>query len=118
MTDTDARGNFISEWFGHRMFPRVVSTAESLEEQRQQKCPFLSAAKGEFQECIKTEAAKGVCTISSRSNGPRQDWVACPYRAFDPQLMRRIVSRLYGFEQDRALHLFPAPVLAVEENQA
>lgn len=117
MTDTGARGNFISEWFGHRMFPRVVSTARSLEEQRQQKCPFLSAAKGGFQECIKPEAAKGVCTISSRSNGPRQDWVVCPYRAFDLPLMRNIVSRLYGFASDRAPHLFPAPTLAVEEKQ-
>jgi hypothetical protein len=111
-----AHGNFVSEWFGHRMYPAVVSTPDSLADQRNQRCPFLSAATGQVTECIKSKAAKGVCTISSVSNGPRQDWVVCPYRAFDLPLMQDVARRLY--ETDATLHLFPAPVLRSSERQA
>ena len=111
-----AHGNFVSEWFGHRMYPAVVSTPDSLSDQRRQRCPFLSAATGQFTECIKSKPARGVCTISSVSNGPRQDWVVCPYRAFDLQLMEDVARRLY--ETSDRLHLVPAPVLRASDRQA
>jgi hypothetical protein len=48
-------------------------------------CPFISAATAVITPCWKQNRT-GVCTISSNSNGPRQDWLACPYRALDMPL--------------------------------
>lgn len=108
-------GNFISEWFGHRMFPTVVSSVSSVADQRNLRCPFLSMATGEVRECIKNQSSKGVCTISSASNGPRQDWVVCPYRAFDRQLMQAVAAQFYGLNVE--FHMFAAPVLASDERR-
>lgn len=105
-------GNFISEWFGHRIYPRVVSSSESLLDQQSQRCPFLSRVKGTDQECVKNVKSKGVCTISSCSNGPRQDWVACPYRVFDPKLIETVAARLYGAHRISAI---AGPRLASDE---
>lgn len=113
----EPQGNYVSEWFGQRMFPVVRSSEQSIETQRRAQCPFLSGVKGAFQECIKADTSKGVCTISSSSNGPRQDWAVCPYRAFDPSLMRRIVSRLYGAAPDATIHTIPAPTLGETARQ-
>ena len=38
----------------------------------------------------------GVCTINNASNGSRQDWLVCPYRALDPNLIDNVVRRLFG----------------------
>lgn len=111
-------GNFISEWFGHRIYPAVVSSEQSLRDQRDKRCPFLSRVKEGPTECIKNEKSKGVCTISSCSNGPRQDWVACPYRAFDPGLLDRVAARCYGASDPARLHTFAAPTVARENVQA
>ncbi len=102
------RGNFVSEWFGHRVHPRVISNPKALEDQKGKRCPFLTDAKGEDTECIKAEASKGVCTISSVSNLARQDWLACPYRAIGPQLLNEAVSRLYALPKSSALVVLPA----------
>lgn len=64
-------GNFVSEWFGHRVYPAIVTTAESVADQQGEVCPFLSRAVSETRKCVKSEAAKGVCTISSMSNARR-----------------------------------------------
>lgn len=106
------RGNYISEWFGHRIYPDVVSSAHSLEDQRARRCPFLSRVREAAQECVKNEKSKGVCTISSCSNGPRQDWVACPYRVFEPTLLDTVSARLYGAPGPSRLHTYAAPTLA------
>lgn len=108
-------GNFISEWFGQRIYPRVVVSAAGLADMRASRCPFLSEVSGEATECIKAENSKGVCTVSSCSNGLRQDWVACPYRVFDPELIELVTSRLYG--QGR-IPSFAGPVLAEAKAQA
>lgn len=68
-------GNFVSEWFGHRVYPNVVSTPEAIADQSEERCPFLSAATSEDRTCIKTLKSKGVCSVSCVSNGPRQDWL-------------------------------------------
>lgn len=99
----DSPGNFVSEWFGHRIYPAVVPSAEALADQRQHRCPFLSRVKGVDQECVKNVKSKGVCTISSCSNGPRQDWVACPYRVFDRRLIETVAGRLYSAEHVEAI---------------
>jgi hypothetical protein len=109
-------GNFISEWFGHRMFPGVVATETSLNDQRRQRCPFLSVSAEEDRECIKSANSKGVCTISTTSNGQRQDWVACPYRVFDPSMIEDIATRLF-LGGAGVTNIYPAPVLEDETKQ-
>lgn len=91
-----APGNFISEWFGHRVYPQVADDPAMLTDQRNQRCPFLSLAIGEEQECVKAPTSKGVCTISSIGNRQRRDWLVCPYRALDQRLLQDCVHRLYS----------------------
>jgi len=109
------RSNFISEWFGHRIYPVVSSSSSSFADQSTRRCPFLSRVKETYQECIKSDAAKGVCTISCCSNGPRQDWVVCPYRVFDPVLIDTVAARLYGGTDPRHIHAFAAPTIARQD---
>jgi hypothetical protein len=91
------------------VFPVVAVTASSLSDQDAQRCPFLSEVTAERQGCVKREKSKGVCTISSTSNGSRQDWLVCPFRALDPSLLRDAAIRLFGHD---APNLVAAPVLA------
>lgn len=97
-------GNFVSEWFGHRVYP-VVSTPESVADQQSERCPFLTDATGEQRKCIKAEAAKGVCTISSISNGSRQDWLVCPYRALNEDLVSNSIRQLFALPQLSLIHI-------------
>ena len=104
-------GNFVSEWFGHRTYPAVVSTPESVADQQAERCPFLTAATSESRQCIKAEAAKGVCTISSLSNGPRQDWLVCPYRALNDDLVSNSIRQLFALPA--ATHPFVTPAVTL-----
>ena len=106
------RANFVAEWFGHRVYPDVAATPDSLADQRAQRCPFLSDATGSDRRCVKLPRSLGVCTISSTSNGPRQDWLVCPYRGLDLGLLRNAASRLFAVPDDDALVLVAASVLA------
>jgi hypothetical protein len=111
-------GNYVSEWFGHRVYPQVVSTAEALADQRSERCPFLSQATGEARRCIKSEASKGICTINSASNRLRQDWLVCPYRGLDPGLIGTAVRRLFQLPATAAPRMLPAANLSkLEERQ-
>ena len=56
-----------------------------------------------------------MCTINNASNSTRQDWLVCPYRALDPDLIETVVRRLFGATPDQPLLVVPAPALA---NQA
>jgi hypothetical protein len=86
----------IAEWFGHRVFPAVSSEGAALSDQRSGRCPFLTETLKVSTPCVKARNSRGVCTISATSNGPRQDWLVCPYRALDDGLLADIVRRLYG----------------------
>jgi hypothetical protein len=105
-------GNYVSEWFGHRVYPQVVSAPEAVADQRNERCPFLSHATGETRRCIKSEASKGICTINSASNLVRQDWLVCPYRGLDPQLIGTAVKRLFALPASSAPRMLPAANLA------
>ena len=104
----EAPGNYVSEWFGHRVYPIVVSTPKSLADQRNERCPFLSHATGTDRACIKSDASKGVCTINSPSNGVRQDWLVCPYRALNPNLVGSAVKRLFSLPNRASPRILPA----------
>lgn len=105
-------GNHVSEWFGYRVFPRVVASARSLDDQRNQRCPFLSTAKATGTTCIKSEASKGVCTVSTSADGTRQDWLVCPYRALDPALLNATIGRLFNFPTGFPTLIIPGVRLA------
>ncbi|HEX3532138.1 MAG TPA: hypothetical protein VH988_34190 [Thermoanaerobaculia bacterium] len=106
-----SEGNFVAEWFGHRVYPSVSADGAALEEQKTGRCPFLTAATREERGCIKSPAALGVCTISSPSNGPRQDWLVCPYRAVEPNLLADVVGHLFGPDDTGQRFIVPAPTL-------
>lgn len=111
-------GNYVSEWFGHRVYPKVVSTPQAVSDQQSERCPFLSQATGEVRRCIKSEAAKGICTINSASNRVRQDWLVCPYRALDPDLVGAAVQRLFALPKTAAPRLLAAANLSKPEERA
>ncbi len=104
----------ISEWFGHRIFPAVSDAPAALRDQKSGRCPFLSQTLGRTSTCIKAENSRGVCTISATSNGPRQDWLVCPYRALDDQLLSRMTRRLYALPEDAIILI--RPVLALNDD--
>lgn len=85
-----------SEWFGNRIFPKVSSETLAMSDQRAGRCPFLTEALKAKTPCVKAPNSLGVCTISAASNGPRQDWLVCPYRALDDGLLADIARRLYS----------------------
>jgi len=102
------RGNYVSEWFGHRVYPTVVARSDSLRDQQAETCPFLSKVTNEERRCIKSAAARGVCTISTATSGKRMDWLVCPYRALDPHMIEDAVRRLFGFPAQQLAFIVPA----------
>ncbi|MEV7201527.1 hypothetical protein [Streptomyces griseoluteus] len=121
---TKANRPHVSEWFGHRVFPVVSGSSAALRDQRAHRCPFLTEALGLPQRCVKsheTDATKrnsaGVCTISSTSNRIRQDWLVCPFRALDENLLHEMVRRLFKIPDAESVVIRPAPVLDVPEQR-
>jgi hypothetical protein len=104
-------GNFVSEWFGHRVHPMFVTSVDAIADQQAERCPFLTKAVGEPRQCVKAEAAKGVCTISSASNGIRQDWLVCPYRALSNELVSNSIRRLFSVSRTARPFITPALTL-------
>src|SRR6185437_11752644 len=49
---------------------------------------------------------------------PRQDWVVCPYRVFDQQLIDAVAARMFGVGPGGGLVTHAAPSLAEPEVQA
>jgi hypothetical protein len=84
-----ASGNYISEWFGQRIFPVVRLEEKQLVGANAERCPFLSAVLHTSARCVKNRNSAGVCTVNSASNGPRQDWLVCPYRVINSDIVRR-----------------------------
>lgn len=68
--------------------------------------------------CVKADNSKGVCTISASSNGPRQDWLVCPYRALDDRLLASIVRRLYHVAGDTNVLIRPVITLQDEPSRS
>jgi hypothetical protein len=110
-----ARSSYVSEWFGHRVYPVVTGSQEAFNGQRGKRCPFLSVATLQNKSCVKPGASSGICTLSSTSNGPRQDWLVCPYRALDPGLLEHAVRRLFSLEVSAPFLVAAAPTLALDE---
>jgi hypothetical protein len=103
----------VAEWFGHRVFPTVSSGDIPIGDQRSGRCPFLTETLKRSTPCVKAPNSRGVCTISASSNGPRQDWLVCPYRALDDRLLADMVCRLYGMAPLDPVLI--RPVVALDE---
>lgn len=103
--------NNVAEWFGHRVYPIVSSDPAALEDQQKFLCPLLSAANNSEVTCIKAKTSIGVCTVSSTSNGVRQDWLVCPHRALDRNMLLDVVSHLFGHDASNARAVLPASAL-------
>ena len=90
------KGNFISEWFGQRIFPEVRLDSNAVSGANWSTCPFLTSVKRENTKCIKSENAFGVCAINSLGNGVRKDWLVCPYRVIDSEIVRGACAAIFG----------------------
>jgi hypothetical protein len=117
-------GNFVAEWFGHRVWPDVDRSESARANQARRACPFLTIATGEFRECVKWARGwiepYGVCTISSDSNDVRQDWIACPNRTLDQHftLLATAVRYSYLVTEDTEVLLLPLTVLHRQEQRS
>jgi len=108
----------IAEWFGHRVFPDVSSGSEVVSDQRSKRCVFLSETLQEKTACTKQANSRGVCTISANSNGTRQDWLVCPFRALDDDLLADMVRRLYGIPASQPVVIRPVVKLAEDRGRS
>lgn len=117
-TDDSNRGNFVSEWFGYRTYPAVRGGSDALRIQQARRCPFLTAATHEDRTCVKVASSSGICAINNASNGFRQDWLVCPYRALDPGLIRNVVGHLFNAESSESILIAPAPTLAQRDTKS
>lgn len=107
-------GNYISEWLGHRIFPQVRLDTELFSSAQFGRCPFLTQALRQPQQCIKNENSFGVCTVNSASNGSRQDWLVCPYRIISSDLVREAARYIFQVADARAMQ--PVPVTLLESD--
>lgn len=108
----------IAEWFGHRIFPTVSAGDAPIDDQRSERCPFLTQTLKRSTLCVKAPNSRGVCTISASSNGPRQDWLVCPYRALDDGLLTDIICRLYSVPVLDPVVIRPAVTLATDSGRS
>jgi DNA modification methylase len=108
------KGNFISEWFGQRIYPVVRVDVNAIAAKKSEQCPFLTSILGQQTRCVKNENSLGVCTISSNSNGIRQDWLACPYRVIDSRIVRRSCQLIFNLSD---VEINPLPVSLLKEDR-
>jgi len=113
-----AAGNYVSEWFGRRIYPAVrLDGIGGITGANKNVCPFLTEMQSAKTECWKRANSKGVCTISSASNRAgtparrvRQDWLVCPHRVIHTDLVKESCARIFGND---AMDQYPIPVSAL-----
>lgn len=106
-----AAGNFVSEWYGQRIYPTVRLEVSGVSGEYAGRCPFLSRVLQRSANCVKNSNASGVCSISSTSNGARQDWLVCPYRVIDSNIVRRGCQLIFGLAHE----VTPVPVVVLDQ---
>lgn len=111
MTKSPTRGNFISEWFGQRIYPDVRLSDKSLSGANFGACPFLSVVKRQRTQCIKNDNAYGVCTINSVGIDTRRDWLVCPYRVIDSDIVKTACEAIFRHSTEIA----PIPISVLSE---
>lgn len=117
-------GNFVSEWFGHEVWPKVSTLESVIVDQMSERCPFLSDATGSLTKCVKSGDKRarrtGVCVISSDSNGTRENWLACPFRLLDREftLFRQAITLLFGINDPSSVEIFSIEKLRMADGGA
>ena len=97
--------NFISEWFGVRLYPDPHCTSSDVDIFRERQCPFLTNTLARAATCVKSENALGVCTITT-SKGVLRDWIVCPYRVLEPRLLHEVTQKIFG-DPRQQIDIFP-----------
>ncbi len=110
-TSIRAGGNFVSEWFGQRIYPTVRLDAAQVTGDGAGRCSFLSEVLHRSTNCVKNANSSGVCTVSSTSNGERQDWLVCPYRVISSDIVRRACQLIFGLAHE----VTPVPVVILAQ---
>ncbi len=105
-------GNFVCEWYGQRIYPDVRLDVSAVTGSSAGKCPFLSDVLHRSTSCVKNANSSGVCSISSTSNGTRQDWLVCPYRVINSTIVTRACQLIFGLEH--AVEPVPVSILRDE----
>lgn len=108
MARSASKGNFVSEWYGYRLYPTSSKEPRALATWRAENCPFLTKATGEPRECIKNVNSKGICTINTATELGRRDWLVCPYRALDEKLLVESARRLFQIPRETLVIVQPA----------
>jgi hypothetical protein len=111
MTAPQQRGNYISEWFGQRTYPDVRLDDKALSGPNWGACPFLSEVKRQRTQCIKNENAFGVCTINSVGIDSRRDWLVCPYRVIDSDIVKAGCEAIF----QASASITPIPVSILDD---
>ncbi|MGD0024231.1 MAG: hypothetical protein ABSC37_06325 [Xanthobacteraceae bacterium] len=113
MSNSDLRGNYISEWFGQRIFPEVRLNDAEISGSYWGVCPFLTGIKRERTQCIKGENSFGVCTINSVGVDARKDWLVCPYRVIDSAIVKNGCETIFKGKASMA----PIPVSILNDKK-
>ncbi|MHA3904561.1 PDDEXK family nuclease [Castellaniella sp. WN] len=113
---TKVRGNYVSEWFGQRIYPDVKLDVSAITGANTSRCPFLSNILHTTTVCVKAENSRGVCTINSSSNGSRQDWLVCPYRVINSPIVTQACQRIFGLTE--AIEPVPVSILQYTDKLA
>ena len=87
--------NFISEWYGVRLYPSASGASGSIDILRNKCCPFLSDTLATPTSCVKRPNSAGVCTITTTKAGAR-DWIVCPYRALERRLIHEVARKIFS----------------------
>ena len=89
--------NFISEWYGVRLYPSAsgAGVSDAIELFRNRRCPFLSSALEEPTPCTKNRNSSGVCTITTTKGGNR-DWIVCPYRVLEKRTIYEVARKIFS----------------------
>jgi hypothetical protein len=109
MNKSQPKGNYISEWFGQRIYPEVRLNDKAISGSNWGLCPFLTGVKRQRTQCIKNENAFGVCTINSYGVDARRDWLVCPYRVIDSDIVKAGCETI--FEANASITPIPVSIL-------
>lgn len=107
------KGNYVSEWFGQRIYPTVRLDVNAVTGGNASTCPFLTDVLRSATACVKGDNSHGVCTINSSSNGSRQDWLVCPLRVIDSDIVRKGCRLIFGLQDD----VLPLPVSVLKNEE-
>ena len=108
--------NYVSEWYGVRLYPSPSGASAALDTLRERRCPFLSDALEVHTKCIKSANSAGVCTITTTRNGVK-DWIVCPYRTLERQIVSEVARRIFS-DQREHVPLFPVVHLEDQARRA